>query len=85
MHGEDKREDLDAQTETQIPLDKESIERLGRKRPALFPNRWVELSFCFSLLASELLAVRNHSHSFCILTDVDRNTLSAASTPSSHT
>ncbi|KAL2847582.1 major facilitator superfamily-domain-containing protein [Aspergillus pseudodeflectus] len=56
MHGDDKREDLDAQTEPQVPLDKESIERLGRERPALFPNRWVELSFCFSLLASELLA-----------------------------
>ncbi|KAJ0425019.1 major facilitator superfamily-domain-containing protein [Aspergillus carlsbadensis] len=56
MHGDDKREDLDAQTEPQIPLDKDSIERLGRERPALFPNRWVELSFCFSLLSSELLA-----------------------------
>jgi hypothetical protein len=58
MHGDDKSEDFDAQTEPQVPLDKDSIERLGRERPALFPNRWVELSFCFSLLASELLAVR---------------------------
>ncbi|KAL3441850.1 major facilitator superfamily-domain-containing protein [Aspergillus insuetus] len=56
MNGDDKRGDLDAQTEPQIPLNKESIERLGRERPALFPNRWVEFSFCFSLLASELLA-----------------------------
>ncbi|KAL2825251.1 major facilitator superfamily domain-containing protein [Aspergillus pseudoustus] len=60
MHGEHKREglDLSPQTESQlqVPLDKETIEKLGRERPALFPNRWVELSFCFSLLASELLA-----------------------------
>ncbi|KAL6234368.1 hypothetical protein BDW75DRAFT_241181 [Aspergillus navahoensis] len=37
-------------------LDKESLERLGRKRPEIFPNRWIELGFCFCLLSSELLA-----------------------------
>jgi hypothetical protein len=37
--------------------DKTTLERLGRERPATFPNKWIELCFCFSLLASELLAV----------------------------
>jgi hypothetical protein len=38
-------------------LDKESLDRLGRERPDVFPNRWIELGFCFCLLSSELLAV----------------------------
>jgi hypothetical protein len=38
-------------------LDKESLDRLGRERPEVFPNRWIELGFCFCLLSSELLAV----------------------------
>ncbi|KAL4770697.1 major facilitator superfamily domain-containing protein [Aspergillus nidulans var. acristatus] len=37
-------------------LDKESLDRLGRERPEVFPNRWIELGFCFCLLSSELLA-----------------------------
>ncbi|CBF86704.1 hypothetical protein AN2368.2 [Aspergillus nidulans FGSC A4] len=37
-------------------LDKESLDRLGRERPDVFPNRWIELGFCFCLLSSELLA-----------------------------
>ncbi|KAL4819571.1 major facilitator superfamily domain-containing protein [Aspergillus spinulosporus] len=39
-------------------LDKESLDRLGRERPEVFPNRWIELGFCFCLLSSELLAVK---------------------------
>ncbi|KAL4909579.1 hypothetical protein BDW74DRAFT_187634 [Aspergillus multicolor] len=37
-------------------LDKKSLEKLGRERPEIFPNLWVELGFCSSLIASELLA-----------------------------
>ncbi|KAL2816006.1 major facilitator superfamily-domain-containing protein [Aspergillus cavernicola] len=58
MQFDDKHEaNLDGQTEPpRLLLDQYSIEKLGRERPATFPNRWVELSFCFCLLASELLA-----------------------------
>lgn len=45
---------MDEQLDRQVP-DKTALERLGRERPATFPNKWIELCFCFSLLASELL------------------------------
>lgn len=35
------------------------IERLGRERPAKFKTVWTEIGFCFSLLASMVMAVRN--------------------------
>lgn len=35
------------------------IERLGRVRPAKFKTVWTEIGFCFSLLASMVMAVRN--------------------------
>ena len=35
------------------------IERLGRERPAKFRTVWTEIGFCFSLLASMVMAVRN--------------------------
>ena len=35
------------------------IERLGRERPAKFKTAWTEIGFCFSLLASMVMAVRN--------------------------
>jgi len=47
---------MNEQVDRQVP-DKTTLERLGRERPATFPNNWIELCFCFSLLASELLAV----------------------------
>lgn len=34
------------------------IEALGRQRPAVFGTIWSELGFCFSLVASMLMAVR---------------------------
>ncbi|KAL4807911.1 major facilitator superfamily-domain-containing protein [Aspergillus unguis] len=37
-------------------LDKEVIEQLGRQRPDVFPNAWIEVGFCISLISSELLA-----------------------------
>ena len=33
------------------------IERLGRQRPAEFKSIWTEIGFCFSLLASMVMAV----------------------------
>jgi len=33
------------------------VERLGRERPALFKTPWTEVGFCFSLLASMVMAV----------------------------
>lgn len=33
------------------------IERLGRERPAKFKTVWTEIGFCFSLLASMVMAV----------------------------
>lgn len=37
-------------------LDPETIERLGRERPAHFKNLWMELAFCFSLFMCQILA-----------------------------
>lgn len=33
------------------------VEKLGRQRPEVFKTMWHELGFCFSLLASMLMAV----------------------------
>ena len=33
------------------------VEKLGRQRPEVFKTVWHELGFCFSLLASMLMAV----------------------------
>ena len=33
------------------------VEKLGRQRPEVFKTCWHELGFCFSLLASMLMAV----------------------------
>lgn len=35
------------------------IERLGRQRPVKFRTVWTEIGFCFSLLASMVMAVRS--------------------------
>ncbi|KAL3477290.1 major facilitator superfamily-domain-containing protein [Aspergillus californicus] len=58
MQFDEKREaSPDGQTEAPpLLLDEADIEKLGRERPATFSNRWIELSFCFCLLSSELLA-----------------------------
>lgn len=37
------------------------VEALGRQRPTAFKSIWSELGFCFSLVASMLMAVSNHS------------------------
>lgn len=34
------------------------VEKFGRQRPEVFKTIWHELGFCFSLLASMLMAVR---------------------------
>lgn len=33
------------------------IERLGRERPAKFKSMWAEIFFCYSILASQFMAV----------------------------
>lgn len=33
------------------------MEKLGRKRPAVFKNIFMEVGFCFSILASNLVSV----------------------------
>lgn len=38
-------------------LDKETIELLGRQRPAQFSSIWKELAFCFSIFMCQILAV----------------------------
>ena len=38
-------------------LSQSEIERLGRQRPEIFKTAWAEFGFCFSLLASMLVAV----------------------------
>jgi hypothetical protein len=37
------------------------IEQLGRQRPAKFSTGWIEIGFCFSLLASMVMAVYTQS------------------------
>lgn len=60
MHPDDKREATEPsqnEADQQYTQDAANLEQLGRERPATFTNRWVELGFCFSLLASMMLAV----------------------------
>lgn len=38
------------------------VEVLGRQRPPIFKTLWSELGFCFSLVASMLMAVRHPLH-----------------------
>lgn len=33
------------------------VERLGRERPAIFKSLWAEIFFCYSILASQFMAV----------------------------
>lgn len=35
----------------------DDIEKLGRKRPAVFKNAFTEIGFCLSILASNLVSV----------------------------
>jgi len=35
------------------------IERLGRERPQIFKSLWAEIGFCYSILASQIMAVSN--------------------------
>ncbi len=35
------------------------IERLGRERPQIFKSLWAEIGFCYSVLASQIMAVSN--------------------------
>ena len=56
-------------------LTQSEIERLGRQRPEIFKTAWAEFGFCFSLLASMLVAVGTSQMLWDILTDLSRSTL----------
>lgn len=45
------RDDEESETESA------RIERLGRERPAKFKSLWAEFAFCYSIIASQCLAV----------------------------
>lgn len=44
---------------TGTPSNEADLEKLGRERPAHFSSRWSELAFCFSVVMSQILAVRH--------------------------
>ena len=37
--------------------DRARIERLGREKPEVFKSLWAEVGFCYSILASQFMAV----------------------------
>lgn len=51
-HGQDQDRAQDEESE------QERIERLGRERPPNFKTLWAEIGFCYSILASQFMAVR---------------------------
>jgi hypothetical protein len=58
-----KESDLDPQgrqqdLEHESVTDAACVERLGRDQPPCFPSLWSELIFCFSIVISQVLAVR---------------------------
>lgn len=61
------------------------LERLGRERPPCFSSCWSELTFCFSIVMSQILAVCPPPLPYLLLlTDkTPRNTTSPAPTSSS--
>lgn len=38
------------------------VERLGRERPQIFKSLWAEIGFCYSILASQIMAVSDLSY-----------------------
>lgn len=46
---------------TGIQKNEPDLEKLGRDRPSHFSSQWSELAFCFSIVMSQILAVR-HLH-----------------------
>ncbi|GMF70374.1 unnamed protein product [Aspergillus oryzae] len=52
-------QDSQTKSDQQCTPDTVQLEQLGRQRPAIFANNVIEIGFCFSLLASMLLAVRD--------------------------
>ncbi|OOO09699.1 major facilitator superfamily MFS_1 [Aspergillus oryzae] len=49
-------QDSQTKSDQQCTPDTVQLEQLGRQRPAIFANNVIEIGFCFSLLASMLLA-----------------------------
>ena len=41
----------------ELETEEARIERLGRQRPAKFKSLWAEIFFCYSILASQFMAV----------------------------
>ncbi|QMW40780.1 hypothetical protein G4B11_004060 [Aspergillus flavus] len=52
-------QDSQTKSDQQCTPDTVQLEQLGRQRPAIFANNVIEIGFCFSLLVSMLLAVRD--------------------------
>jgi hypothetical protein len=46
-----------AEMATDIEDSEARLERLGRERPPCFSSLWSELTFCFSIVMSQILAV----------------------------
>lgn len=57
LHGADESTAC-SDEEPQLYSTHNELEKLGRKRPEVFSSTLAEISFCFSLLASMLMAVR---------------------------
>ena len=50
-------EKLNGQDGDEVENEEARIERLGRERPAIFKTLWAEIFFCYSILASQFMAV----------------------------
>lgn len=54
----------DRVTRRMMDYSENDIENLGRKRPAVFKNMFMEVGFCLSILASNLVSVRLFHYPF---------------------
>ena len=59
-HQEPARADVHKERATESEeSERAPIERLGRERPAKFKSIWAEVGFCYSIVASQFMAVGN--------------------------
>ena len=54
--GEHLREDQSQQHDNR-ESDRARVERMGREKPEMFKSLWAEVGFCYSILASQFMAV----------------------------
>lgn len=55
--GAPARQDLPSPEDEESESEDARIEHLGRQRPEKFKTMWAEFMFCYSILASEFMAV----------------------------